>query len=420
MKKKIIALFVAVIMVLSTAAPVFAAEDNLTSHSSLNVTVSKNRHHLQDIRSEPFTNKQANSINEKAKEIYTNYGVDIFIVISDTYATIEEAEKASKKLYNSAYTDAAFVVISSGNQFDIYPFGRAVNIIDGERLYNIGEKALKQKKYIDRYNVFLKLIDNDLKSKGVQPIPDKRLLPRLVDNADLLSESEEIDLLAKLDEISERQRVDVAVATVNSLEGKTATAYADDFYDYNGYGMGRDRNGIILVIAMDEREWAISTCGSCIAMFTDAGQEYIVDQFKPDLSNGNYADAFNTFADLCDDYITQAKEGVPYDSGDMPKEDFPFFQNILISLGAGVFIALIVVAVMSSQLKSVRTQKSAANYTVPHSLRLTQNQDLYLYHVVTKTARPDDDDSSSGGGGGGSSSHSSSSGSSHGGSSGSF
>ena len=64
-------------------------------------------------------------------------------------------------------------------------------------------------------------------------IPEDRQLPLLVDNADLLTDEEESELEAQLDEVSERQAFDVAVVTVDSLEGKTAEAYADDFYDYN-------------------------------------------------------------------------------------------------------------------------------------------------------------------------------------------
>ncbi|MDD7113688.1 MAG: TPM domain-containing protein [Lachnospiraceae bacterium] len=42
-------------------------------------------------------------------------------------------------------------------------------------------------------------------------------MPRLTDEADLLTDAEEEELLTKLDEISERQQCDVVVATVNSL-----------------------------------------------------------------------------------------------------------------------------------------------------------------------------------------------------------
>ena len=64
--------------------------------------------------------------------------------------------------------------------------------------------------------------------------------PRVVDEADLLTDTEESELLAQVDEISERQQVDVAVVTVNSLEGKDIQDYTADYYDYNGYGMGEN------------------------------------------------------------------------------------------------------------------------------------------------------------------------------------
>ncbi|MCI8497354.1 MAG: TPM domain-containing protein, partial [Clostridiales bacterium] len=151
------------------------------------------------------------------------------------------------------------------------------------------------------------------------PIPEERALPRLVDQGNLLSGSEEAKLLDKLDEISERQQCDVAVVTVDSLEGRTATAYADDFYDYNGYGQGNGDDGILLLVSIGDREWAISTYGYGITAFTDAGQSYMTDQFLPFLSDGDYYQAFDTFASLCDEFLTQAKSGEPYDSGNLPK-----------------------------------------------------------------------------------------------------
>jgi len=76
-------------------------------------------------------------------------------------------------------------------------------------------------------------------------IPEERLLPRLIDGADLLTDSEEAKLLERLDEISEKYQTDVVIVTNYSLEGKTSTAYADDFFDYNGYGFGENADGIL-------------------------------------------------------------------------------------------------------------------------------------------------------------------------------
>ena len=124
-------------------------------------------------------------------------------------------------------------------------------------------------------------------------IPEERQKPLLVDEAGLLTEEESSELLNKLEDISQRYENEVGIVTVNSLEGKTAEAYADDYYDYNGYGYGENDDGLLLLISMGEREWAISTYGySHTTAFTDAGLEYIRGEFQSKLSSGEYAKAF--------------------------------------------------------------------------------------------------------------------------------
>ncbi len=242
-------------------------------------------------------------------------------------------------------------------------------------------------------------------------------LPRLVDDADLLSDSEEAALQNQLDEISERQRVDIVVVTVNSLEGMSAMEYADDFYDYYGYGFGDTRDGILLLICMEERDWYISTCGYGITAVTDAGLEYMSEAFLSDLSEGNYAAAFTVFAELCDEFIRQADAGMPYDVANLPREPFGVFSNLLIALGTGFVISLIATGIMKSKLKTVHSQSAADNYSIEGSFQLTKERDLFLYKHVERTEKPKDNDSGSSGG---SSTHTSSSGTTHGGGGGKF
>lgn len=134
-------------------------------------------------------------------------------------------------------------------------------------------------------------------------------LPRVVDNAGLLTESEESALLSKLDEISKRQQADIVVVTADALGGKTPMDYADDFYDYNGYGFGENYDGVLLLVSMEDRDWWMSTSGYGITAITDAGIEYISDKFLPDLSDGDYAGAFSTYAELCDEFLRRRKPG---------------------------------------------------------------------------------------------------------------
>ncbi len=237
---------------------------------------------------------------------------------------------------------------------------------------------------------------------------------RLVDNADLLDESEEEALSALLDEISLRQTLDVVIVTVSDTGSKSPMAFADDFFDTHGYGFGEDADGVLLLISMRERDYWISTCGYGITAFTDAGIDYIGEQMLPDLSDGDYATAFEAFATLCDDFITQAKNGEAYDEGHLPRAPFDFGISLVIALLVGFGLAFIITGSMKSKLKTVRARAGANTYVKKDSLQITVARDIYLYRILNRVPRPKEAS------GGGSSVHTSSSGRSHGGGGGKF
>ena len=137
--------------------------------------------------------------------------------------------------------------------------------------------------------------------------------------ADLLTYEEESELLETLNEISERQKMDIVLITSEDMDGYSdIQEYADDLYDYCDYGYGANRDGLLLLISMAERDWYISTCGYGITAFTDAGISYLGSAMKEDLSSGNYASAFYTYASECDQMITMAREGQPFSKKDLP------------------------------------------------------------------------------------------------------
>lgn len=231
------------------------------------------------------------------------------------------------------------------------------------------------------------------------PVEASRHPDRVVDDAGLLSEKEFSKLTDKLDEISEKYEIDVCVITVNSFSQANATIAVDDYYDHNGYGMGDDDSGIMLYISMAERDWAMSTAGDAIDYFSDSDLSDIEEEVVPYLSEGEYYEAFVTFAELCD------KE-IDYET------TFHGFIYLIISLIIGAIAGLIYVVTLRSQLKSVAPVDSAVNYVINGSMNVTNARELYLYKTLHVTKK---ESSSSG-----SSTHRSSSGVSHGGSRGKF
>lgn len=227
----------------------------------------------------------------------------------------------------------------------------------------------------------------------------------VVDLGNLLTDSEESALCALLDEISMRQNVDLVAVVIESLSGKSSQAYADDYYEDHGYGVGSDRSGALLLIANGDGEVSISTSGEMIAVISDRALDNLFDAMMDDLYDGNYAGAIRTFARRCDTLITDYREGEP----------FNIVSHIAISLGIGFVISLIIVTVMKGKLKSVRAQSGAANYIKKDSLNVRECRETFLYHTVNRISRQQNNSS-----GGGSTTHRSSSGTTHGGGSRSF
>lgn len=239
---------------------------------------------------------------------------------------------------------------------------------------------------------------------------------RLQDDAALLSSDEYNEVLSRLDELCERQSFDVVIHTTEDMDGySSVVAYADDYYDYNGYGYGEDRDGIILVVAMNTRDLYISTCGFGITAFTDYGIDTLLDDVKGYFSDGDYYGGFCSFISKADEYITSAKNGSPYDINDgdyyysSERSGFFNFTWLMASLIMGLVCALIIVGTMKAQLKTVRPALAAGSYVRKDSIKVKSERDIYLYRNVSRTEIVRESSS------GGSSTHVSSSGTTHGG-----
>lgn len=249
-------------------------------------------------------------------------------------------------------------------------------------------------------------------------VPPPRTLTRVEDEGDILTDSEEEELRTKLDEISERHQVDVVIVTNYSLGDKTPMEFADDYFDYNGYGLGEDYDGVLLLLSMEERDWWISTHGFGITAFTDYGIEYIGGKILPDLGDGDYYEGFDKFADLADDFIAKARDGRPYDVDRKAKKFFDpenMGASALISLIFGGAIGISSANSSKKTHKTIRKERGAISYL--GSANFKASYDNFINKDVARSRIEKSDNS---GGGGGSSTHTSSSGRSHGGGGGKF
>lgn len=229
---------------------------------------------------------------------------------------------------------------------------------------------------------------------------------KVADQADLLNEKEEQQLQERLTAISERYQCDVIAATTDTFEGKDRQTYTDDFYYEAGYGYGEERDGIILMVNLKEREFHYATRGAAIRIFTDRRLEQIDDAVTPYLSAGKYAEAFMEYAEQAETFLKNAASGEQdgADSG----------MLLLIAAVIGAVVTALVLLILFRQMRTVRPKGYAKEYVRAGSFHVTSARDLYLYRTVSKHRIEKSD------GGGGSTTHASAGGGRSGGRGGSF
>ena len=69
---------------------------------------------------------------------------------------------------------------------------------------------------------------------------------RVYDDADLFTVQQETALEEKISQVKEQAALDLVIVTALSTGNKDAQAYADDFFDDGGFGMGDDNSGVLL------------------------------------------------------------------------------------------------------------------------------------------------------------------------------
>ncbi len=242
-------------------------------------------------------------------------------------------------------------------------------------------------------------------------------LPLVVDGAGLLTEAELSDLTEEAERISAEYEMDVVIVTVHGMDGKSAQNYAADYYDYEGYGQGPDKSGVMLLLSMQYRDWYILTTGAAIGTFTDYGLEKIDEDVIRYVSDGKYAEGFARFLRDAEIFIKQDAAGEPYDV-DRHVQLKTWSERALgvlpWMLGASVLVAAAGLFILARGMNTARPQHSANRYVREGSMAITRMGDYFLYHTQTRVKIPKNQSS------GGSSTFKGSSGTSHGGRGGKF
>ena len=247
---------------------------------------------------------------------------------------------------------------------------------------------------------------------------------KIYDFANVLTETEEEDLYARVMDFINEYNMDMVIVTIDELfTDSQIMTFAEDFFDYNNFGeytSGTSYDGILAIRNVNDfnRYYYVSNSGMAQLYFYESRTDQILDSMYSNMHIDNYYAGFV-------DFINEAKyirslglpskyEGCHVDNyGNLYDENgnklnFLAGKYIIPFLPACItaFVtSLIIVLILIGKNKMVKKAVQASEYINKDSIEITGKEDRFLSsHTTHYTVSS----SSSGGGG-----HSGSSGFSH-------
>ncbi len=216
----------------------------------------------------------------------------------------------------------------------------------------------------------------------------------VIDDAALLTQQERSELNAYAANIARNREIGIYILTVYDYRDYGEEYEIFDvlwnYYHDNGLGYGPNREGMILMLSMRERDYATFYYGERTEYaFNSYGQEQHETYF---LDNFGYDDWYGGFVDyltVAEDYLLQAALGDPVRESPWPMA--------LLFVCIALAIAGIATAVEWSKMKNVARKTDAIEYQTDSGLALTVRTDQFIRQTVTR--RKIQTQSSSGGSG---------------------
>ncbi len=307
-----------------------------------------------------------------------------------------------KKIFNTVF----IVLLVLSSTINVYA---STNTFNRNELENYGVN-----KNIENINSKLSYILNTKKVDASE---------KIYDFSDILTDEEEELLKTQIDKFIEDNNMDMVIVTDSFAYSydKKNEEYADDFYDYNDFGLNiQYYSGVLLLrntYSLDPY-YHMSTSGKAQLYLNDSRINYILDNIYDDIHEGRYYEGFSKWIAYTDNYV---KQGMPStagnyyldSNGNMHRAKLKYHAPWGIAFIAGIVVALTIILIMVAKNKMVKKARKASEYLDQGSINITKREDTFLRsHTTSYTVS-----SSSGGGhgGGGHSFHSGSSGFSHGG-----
>ena len=181
-----------------------------------------------------------------------------------------------------------------------------------------------------------------LELAGAQSLP--KPAGRINDFANVIDSATEVELDRRLDLLEQQTSSEIAVATVQSLGGMSSTEYANRLFSEWGVGQAKTDNGVLVLVAIDDRDMAIEVGYGLEGVLPDglAGQ-VIREEFLPRFKEGDYTGGIRSGVLRLAEIVEKHQVLTPEEIAALNEEDedipyfivVPFF-GLFVTIGFGM------------------------------------------------------------------------------------
>ena len=205
--------------------------------------------------------------------------------------------------------------------------------------------------------------------------------PYVIDDARLLTIEQRQELNTYAEKITETYGVGIYIMSVEDFHNYGEEPQIFDvlwnYYHDNSLGYGADRQGMILMLSIAERDFATFFYGEDTEYaFNGFGQAQLENYFLDDFGSDDWYDGFMDFLVASEDFMAKAAAGEPV-------RDNPWSLASVFVLIA-LFVSFVVTRLLWMKMANVAAQKGAKRYQTAEGLVLTKQIDQFLTQTIRR------------------------------------
>lgn len=259
----------------------------------------------------------------------------------------------------------------------------------------------------------------------------------VTDEAGILSEAELERLEQTAAKLSEELQVGIYIITVQDYRAYNTYSVVrctEQLYEKRGLGIGPDKDGILLLLSMNDRDYSLTTFGYFADyVFGDHNKTLVEKEFLDNFRNNDWGGGFEDYLSQSGDLLATAldnqlnKDSDPcsirgqqypnktYYYGELKEKEEQAAREYqaalerqqkrsriirtLIVIGVPCLVALIVCSTFKSQMKTAKERSTAEEYVVPGSAVLRTQEDRFVNRTESRVRINSDSGSGSSRGG---------------------